>query len=788
MALGPNDNSVDPFGIIDGFSPATETAQDIYGDREKEDEQRELVGQVESLYQLASSAEYFRLLHENIYLSELYGNQWLGVDQASGQIIQVIGDSDVGVVATNNKLIVAALKLWGKLTKDQPDFSVTPVGTSFEATQAATAAETIIKYYRNNKGFQEVLDDCRFDTLWTFKGGCAELLWDPEGGSEFYWCETCGYMYDGDLDMDVGPCPYCLAQHEEVRVQVAQAHESYNAALAQHQQQQAQAQVQGLPPATPPPPPPDVPEPPIGELRKINRGGPTLSYIDPRNLRFISGVTNRAHVQGYVVREPFPVNVLRKHFPKFANVITSEPDVLPNSGASWTVFESTGLRYSQLLEDHAYLYRAVEMPSGLYPHGRIVYICCQTVVGESEGWFDTIGRLPLFRFGWIPEKGTPYFRPPIADASFRQRSLNRLETNLEEQTSLTARPKAILPERCRVSESELTSQSAQILRPTISTANMIRYLQPPPISRDVYERRAQAIQDINTLFTVDDMGAQESGRAVALVTDLSVQTTAPIVRQHMREESEIYRCALILHQMFGDPEETLNVLAGDKHLQVQLQDVSFSARRANVSIIADDGMSQNPTERRNYALSMLQQGVFTDETGAPDRAAFLQAAGIKMPGIVPKGNKVAVETAMESILKQARGETWEPAPYDNATVFADVYTEWLTVNGRTFKEHNPPALAKILQTYGYYQMQQAQQQMQQMQQQAQQTTGPDGQPAATKGGQPGKSGPAQAQQGPGAAGGQKDSAGSLIKSADTAGEQSARTNVVHEGGPQTQSG
>lgn len=770
-STGINANSVDPFGIVDGLAPTDP------GSFQVSDEDRALVGQIEDLYSVASSAEYFRLLHENIYLSELYGNQWLAIDEASNQITQVIADGDTNSVATNNKLIVAALKLWGKLTKDQPDFSVSPVGKSFEAAQGAEAAETIIKYYRNNKGFQETIDTAQFDSMWSFKGGCMELLWDPTGGSEFYWCDTCGYQFDGELDVETMPCPSCIEQHETVRTQLVQAHEQHQAATQQYEQHMAS----GGQPVEPPPAPPEVEEPPVGELRKINRGGPTLRCMDPRNVRFISGPTDARLIQGYVERSQVPVNVIRGMFPKFAGLVGPEPDVLPNNGASWTLLESTGIRYSQLMADHAYLYRVVELPTGLYPRGRILFMCNQMILEQCEGYFDVLGRLPLFRMGWIPEKGTPYFRPPIADASFRQRSLNRLETNMEEQTSITAHPKVILPERCRVSDSELTSQSAQVLRPTVGTANMIRYLEPPPISRDIYERRAMAIADINALFTVDDTpGADASGRAVALNTDLSTQTTAPILRQHMREESEIYRCALILHQMFGDPEETINVLADEKHLQVQLQDVSFSARRATVSIVADDGLSTNPTERRNYALAMLQEGVFTDDAGAPDKAAYAQAAGINMPGLVPTGPAVAAETAMESILLQAQGEEWEPAPYDNLKIFVDVYTEWLTVNGRDFKKKNPPALAKILQTYGYYQMAYAQQQQAMMAQQD---------PADGAPGQGGSSGGSPLKGGPGPGGapvGNKDSAQSLVKNADKSGEQSARSGLKHEGALQTQ--
>lgn len=763
-----NSRSVDPFGIIDGLAPADNS------DRNEED--NDLASRIVYLFEASTAAESVRLMNENLYLAATYGDQYLAVDPNTNEVYRIINDDQSAFAAQNNQLILAQRALWGKLTKPQPDFQVNPGGGSLEEVQGALAAERFLQYFRTARNGKDIVDRAKYDTGWSYKGGLVELSWDPQGGSWFHHCFECGYSTDVDLDADELPCPYCQQQQEQYQQQNQQMQQMHQQTVQQAQQ------APHLPQGSPMPPPPQPgPPPPMGMLERVNRGGPCWNWLDPRTVRYISSPGRISNIRAYMVREPYPVQMIRQWFPEFADKVHPEQDVYPTHGAQWTVYGSTGVRYNEQLMDHAYLYKVVEMPTGVYPHGRIIFMCNKFILAIREGYFDIFGRLPLFQFGWVPERGTPYFRPPAADAIFRQRSLNRLETQAEEHTSLSSKPKTIIPYGSRIAIDELNSQSDQILMPTLGTANMVRYLQPPPMSQDVYQRRQFAIDDIRQFYsvTVLEAGApaDTSGRHDALAESESDQSTGPIVREHNREEAELSRCTLILVQLFGDPDEKFWALGEDNQEFYTFQDLMFRAKHSNVSIVASDGLSSNPAARRADALSMAQQMIF-GPPGTPmfDMAAYTKAAGIKVPGLIPNASDPQVQAAVASIKLMEHGQPWEPAPFDNAQVFVKVYEDWLVTKGRRTQKTNPNFLAAVVQAYGYYQNTLFQAQLAQQQAAAPPapgvSTGSDQQSAP--GGTPNGTPPSQEP-------GQGSSAAQIQHQADQTGEAAAKATLPHEG-------
>lgn len=767
-----NSRSIDPFGIIDGLAPADNQQEP------SSEEDNDLASRIDYLFEMTTAAEAVRLMNENLYLASTYGDQFLAIDPNTNEVYRIINDDQTSYAAQNNQMILAQLALWGKLTKPQPDFQVNPGDGSLEEVQGARAAERFIDYFRTARNGRDIIDNAKYDTGWSFKGGCVELSWDPQGGSYFHHCFTCGYSTDADLDAESLPCPYCEQQQQQYQQQVQQF---------QQQQVMPQGQMQGpaasggpgMPPGAPPPMAPPQDPGPSGELVKVNRGGPCWSYLDPRTVRFISAPDRIEKARGYIVREPYPVQMIREWFPGFADKIHPEQDVYPTHGAQWTVYGSTGVKYNENLQDHAYLYRVIEMPTGVHPRGRIIFMCNKRILAMREGYFDFFGRLPLFRFGWVPERGTPYFRPPAADAIFRQRSLNRLETQMEEHTSLSSKPKTIIPYGSRLAVDELTSQSDQILMPSLGTANMIRYLQPPPMSQDVYQRREMAISDIRQFYAVTVLEAtgqtDASGRQSAIAESENDQTTGPIIRAHNREEAELCRCTLILVQMFGDPDEKFWALGDDNQEFYTFQDLMFRSKHSNVSIVPTDGLSSNPTARRNEALAMAQQGIFTT-TGTFDMAAYTSAAGIKVKGLVPDSSDSEVQAAVASIKLMELGQVWEPAPFDDADTFCKVYMQWLRSNGRRMKDKNPAALQRVVQAFGYYQNLVFQAQMA-----AQQQAGAvPGQGSPATGNQSAPGGTPNATPANQEAGGSSGAA-AIQSNADKQGEQAANSLLKHEG-------
>lgn len=756
---GINSKSIDPLGILDGLAEDQPNSTSP-----PEPEETDMLSRFNAMFDAAEAAQTQRIINDNLYLSSIMGDQYLAIDPASGVIYRVLDNKSSAYVAQNNQMIGVHLALWGKLTKTQPDFNVVAGCGSQRAVYGAIAAERFIEYYRTARNTKEVVDDAKSCSTWSTVGGCCELSWDPMGGSDFYHCFTCGFSTDEDLNADDIPCPHC-----EMQVQNYQ------------QQLQATQMQPGLPVQEGQMQPP--PEP--GILQCLNRGGPVISDIDPRNVFLQPGIAKDQNKQWYIVREPLPVQIIRAAFADKSLEIHPEPNVYPNHGAQFSMDVETSSYSSEALEDHAYLFRLVEAPSTLHPSGRVVFKCNERIIGEAPGFFKQFGRLPLFRFGWIPIPGTPYFRPPSADAFPRQRELNRVETQISEHTSISSKPKTIIPYGSRVAVDELTSQSNQILYPTLATANYIKYLTPPALSQDVYNRREMLTQDIRGVFavTVQETAGQTdpNGRYAAIAEAESDQTVGPIIRRHHREEADMMRCLLILVKVMGDPEEKFFAL-GDNNQQLYMyQDIDFAKNHSNVAIQPSDGMASNNAIRQQQADGKLQLGLFTDPlTGIIDKELYAKAAGLKLPGLIPTRNSREVMAANAAITMLEDGYPYQPKIYDDAKVFTDELYKWLQDNGRRYEQTNPQWVEAVSELWMYYQQKVMEMQQLQAQQMAAQS-------AAPANGKKSASNSASSQSAPGGspnnavpADGVKGEAENIKRGADRAGEAAVRGLTKHE--------
>lgn len=711
-------NSIDPIGILDGVA----SVDDRPTQADQEQEEIDTVGRVKKLFEAAQANQTQRILNENLYLASIMGDQYLAIDPVTGVVYRVLDNSQSQYVSQNNQMIGLHLSLWGKLIKPDTGFTVTPGSGSLDEMQGAKAAERFIEYYRTARNSKEIIEAAKSCVSWSTKGGLVELMWDPQGGSDFYHCFTCGYSTEVDLDdQEQVPCPNCEQQQQQFEMQMQQYQMEMQHPQqfdnTQPQQQTApagspgQPPLQGAPPQQQPIPQPPQQPPPPGMLESLNRGGPCMSWLDPRNVYFQPGCEKWDNVQWYIVREALPINVVRDMFPHKALQIYPESDVYPNHGAQWAVNYEENNYVNEQLQDHVYLYRCVEKPTALNRQGSITFVANNMLLARVPGYFRDFGRLPLFRFGWIPVPGTPYYRPPAADAWHRQREENRLETQMSEYASLIARTKIIIPYGSRIAMDEVTAQSAQVLMPTLATANMVKYLNPPPMPQDIYSRRELLINDMRMMFavTVQEQAAapqDPNGRYAAIAEAESDQTTGPILKAHDREEADLYRCMLILVQVCGDPEEKFFGLGKNNQEIYSFQDLMFRAKHSNVGVIPSDGMASNSAIRQQQANTQMQLGLFGNPMdGTLDKSQYAEAAGLKLPGLVPSMSDTEVQAANAAIKLLEDGQPYQPKPYDNAQIFSQVVLDWLQSNGRMQEQHNPQWVQQVTDLYMYYQQQ-----------------------------------------------------------------------------------
>ena len=752
-AFAENPNSPDPFGISAGFAATPPNPEP------PDPENQDLAGRIKSMFLASYNARMTKTLTDNLYLAAIMGDAFLAVDRNTNQLYRILDSTQSQYASQNNQLITSYLALWGKLTAQQPDFQVQPgVSGGISDQYGARAAERFIGYFRTSRNTKTLIDQAKACAIWSSYGGLIEVLWDPQGGTDFSHCDSCGYSSE-DTDLEGAPCPFC----EQSQQIFAQAQEQYKIHAAE-----------GMPAPQQPPPP--------GMMQCVNRGGPALRELDPRNAFFQPGVNKFENMQWYITREPVPVALARSWFPETGLSLNAESEVYPSHGAQWTLNADTDDFINEQLQDHLYLYRYVERASGLYPNGRVLAMANQRIIAERPGYFADFGRLPLFRFGWIPREGTPYFRPPTADAWHRQRELNRLETQKSEHTALLARTKVIIPYGSRIAADEVSAQSAQVLMPPAHMADAIKYLAPPQMGSDIYARSDQLVGDIRSMFavTVQETAQQtdQSGRLAAFQESESQQTVGPILRAHANEEADMMRCLLILVQKYGDPDEKFMALGDDNQEIYSFQDLKFSMKGSNVGIVPSDGLSSNPALRRNDAANLLGQGFF-GQPGMPDFKFGLYAkmAGVKVPGLVPDIGDAQVQAAVAATKQMEDGIQFQPQPWDDAEKFVKIFQDWLVVNGRYQQQKNPQAVQSISQAMQYY----MQILFEAQAAAAQAAPGPDGQPAPNTGASP--VGPGQSAPGgtPNNAGGDiSQNANDAIKNADKQGESLARSGLAHE--------
>lgn len=785
--------SVDFAGIIDGHAPILPNLPP------QSPELEYLVGRMKDLFQAADTANIGRTLNMNLFLASMNGDAFMAIDPDTGAMYRVLDQDEMEYASQNNRMIINHRALWGKLTHNSPQFIVTPgPDATMDQVQGARAAEGFLKHLQDSSEVFKYISLAKKDSTWSYNGGLVFMRWNPLAGSSYCLCSECGYKEDGD-DLADMPCPVCEGYQQQ-----------------QAQMAQIQAFQQQNPPEMPPPNPGGPQSPPnlsvvpqtgeagistgsgvIPKLLCYKRGAPTLEQIDPRNLFVQPGVKSWEHCLWFIIRDPLPVQTVRSMFPNKALEIWAESDVYPSHGAQFTL-DSTGSTVNERLRDSCYLYRFVERGSQLYPNGRIIYMVNSRIIHIEESHWKDFGRLPLFRYGWLPIENTCYFRPPAADAWSGQREFNRLETQQARNAAIVAYSNLILPYGCQVAADEKTARTGQALYPTAVTADKIRYLEPPKLSADVYARSARVDQSIQAHYGITPQeGGQETsdpnGRFAAIQEAESDQSVFPIIQMHNDETASLMRCYLILVQMYGDPDEKFTVLNGASQELYSFQDLKFARGNSDVSLVPGNGLASNPALRRADAENLASMGFF-GMPGTPDFKfeLFANFAGIKVPGLVPDMSDKQIQNAIGALKLIEDGYQFQPMPWDDVDKFIMVFQDWLVINGRNYiQKGRQQVVDNVLQAQDFYKQMAIMADQQAAQAQAQEQAGNNPGAAPPNGGsnpnsknpgsKPGQtmSAPGGTPNGPSKA--VSDNAGQIIKGADKSAENAVRGQGKHEG-------
>lgn len=681
-----NTKSDNPTGILEGYTPAKPFTPDS--------EMRERVGLVMRKFFISDRNRRTYEHNWEFYKLYLQGNQLVGKDLTTGQTVRVSlrPEDSKRLLSIENLLSPTARACVGKLSRIIPGWEILPRTDDLSEMRAAMVATSFLEYIAIKESLRVKYLRAQRTLMWC---GTAifQLCWHREAGENLSWCKVC--RYEGDLDKVGTPCPRCTMQFEmeaiEANTKRGLAHNELSIIAAEHG-------------TLPPEPPPQAQPKEAPLLVRANNGDIVVENIDPREFFPEPGVSDPAKLRWVILRRARPVAELRDDFPEFAQYIKAEGGIYTDRSVRFYGNLSSSQTETSYLEDNAYHYEVHEAPSAKHREGRILHIINNIEVKVTPNYyFQKLGRLPFY-FQWFERRdGELWGEAPIAQAWHMQRERNRLRTQLREHRELTLRPKLLKPQKTKLGVDEITTTPGEILEYN-SFAGIPKYLDLPAIPVYAYEDLQQLASGIKLQFGVTDqeMGdasGDQSGRFAAILEAQSSESIAPILVENTEEWKQLGRGILILGQSHYSPDRLWTVNGKER-----VRTGSFSKANLkpgwDIQISETDSLSKNPALRQQQTREYLNDGVFTDmRTGIVDMRLYMRTAGLKLPGSGPDVSSAEHAYAAAIPEKMAKGEPFQPKPWDDARICVEELVGWLRGEGRNAPDELQFAVGQVFQFY-----------------------------------------------------------------------------------------
>jgi hypothetical protein len=702
--------------LSDGYD---EILQDYQHPEQKPEQPEDLKQLSKDLTQRFEDSYESRIRYENdweFYRLYLKGEQLIARNRDTGETVKLSEDDSKRLRSLWNLLRPTARSLVGKLTRIIPTCTVLPATADFDEQHGARVADALLEYARRKEELDlKYLEACEY-LPWA-GNAFFQLHWDRLGGAERAWCQVCNFD-TSDTEMIGQPCPQCTEQ-KMLEQQIQQT---------QFQTQQASAMadiLEQMPPGTEPemamlgvqdmqPPPIEQQGPlpvdqPPPQLEAVYEGDVKVLLRDPRNIYIEPGANAITEANWICVREALPVPELRQMFPEAADWIHREENL--------HVEHTAEIRYNSLdtdgdveeLRDHAYLYEFHERPTWGSPDGRVIYMVNDVVVRilDPSPYYKLLRRFPVYHFGFDRNPGEVWFEPPLAQAWHRQRELNRVETQVREHTELCLKPKMKIPTGCRITEEEITSHTAQILKYNPAAGEPMP-LEWPDLPMQVFARRNDLAADVRMQLAVTESEgggapADPNGRAMAIIEAEADQQIAPMLLRNFCEWREVHRGYLELFRTYAHPEVKWSV-PGPEGVQTYSFEELMLSPGYDVQIEQDDGLSRNPAIRLQQSIDLLNAGVFMDpmNPAVPDIKAFMRHAKVNLPSAGYDMERTERSAASQIPYLMEQGLQHTPQPENDPLIFAEELLGWLRGPGRKKEQENPQLVMQVRQIWMYY--------------------------------------------------------------------------------------
>ncbi len=630
--------SDNPTGILEGSTPA-----ERYNPNQEE---REILTNFASKLEECQTSRSGLELQWALNKEYMEGHHILVYDVFTRDVFR-FENSDIGnLLAIDNILPVAARALLGKLTRVIPTIRAIPATADLSDLKASMAVDALLEYYNRTQKLDVKYVDLteRYINDGTV---VAKVYWDQSAGAKVGKCKKYGYI-TYDIEEVGNPCPDALVRVED-----------------------------------------------LADLRKDDfvvegrEGDVAVDVLDIDDIFFDPAATSLETANYVIHRAALPINQIREDFPEKGKYVAPENGLYRDAFASLghTAVSNFSLNnHPTYTEYYARLYEYQERPSEKYPRGRVLYIANGVLLEERDNpIYKILGRFNMYpmRFGF--RQKDIYGESPIVAAWPLQREYNILLTQMREHREYTLRPKLLAGVKSRINQDELEHPRTRIISWNDVTAKEPHYLQIPQFPQYVYQETHRLKSSILEKFAVTEqelgMDTDASGRKALIIETESSQQVGPVLRRNNNEWLNLHWAMVLLNKYLAPSRKRWATIGEDRPHTFYIEDMS-DIEGMDLQLVEEDSMSRNPSLRLRQAIELAQVQVFTGPDGKFNHKAFAEKAKLKLPYLTPDyaGSEIAFAASIPNMLEH--GETYEPQPWDDATVFEKEFRGWLGGPGR----------------------------------------------------------------------------------------------------------
>lgn len=368
-------------------------------------------------------------------------------------------------------------------------------------------------------------------------------------------------------------------------------------------------------------------------------------------------------------------------------------------------------------------------PSWKYPKGHYAVVAGQKLLREQDelpyGFGETESPYPFVEFVDIYTAAQFWATTMVEQLSGLQEERNRLRATLTEHTKLLAHPKLLAAKQAGLAPEAYNSEGGEKIEYNfVPGMPMPGFLNPPPISRDVWESlkvNTDEFHEVSNLYpqSLGQAGNTTSGFQVNLLQEAVDSVHAPDIRRNERALEQAYRKIRKLMKLGYDVPRLISVIGTkytvealefgqdqiDENAEIIIRTGSGlsdlkAARHEQIMSYWTAGIFGNPQdpETRRRAVSMLDLGSVEDdfdfskrdeEEARLENLAFRKGLPVEDP--LPYQNHAIHGAMVTDLLKSPEAKTWDPAKRQAAVRHWVLHVKW----------ENPSSALQLSNIFGF---------------------------------------------------------------------------------------